>query len=400
MPLSPDTSPFYTYSTKIVEASHPRYPGSVVLDKPTPNAEDYRLVVTYRKYVTTDKDVQGRTPLNLVFCHGNGMNKGLWHYHINKLFIKYRQSKYYVNEVLALDHVNHNDAAIINRGKLGSVYNWSDMAKDIIQIVKHNEWRTFQKPGSLNFLIAHSMSGFASLVVALEEPNLFTAIMPVNPVAHQTEEYRGLIREAYTKWYETNKLIDTFKIPDGVHWKTYIKNWYLKDSFFKRFHPAVLDNMIEDEIPSWYDENTHYNEVQLKHEVSQEYITYFSAFDSVTNKMPVYQGICTPIYHVWAEFDGILPEGVKFIRDNLKDVVIPIDLPGTYHSVNGDNPDLIIEQIDRMINDRIAIADSTFSKNDFGYKKQYGDGYKDSLIKATFKENLPLALEGSFKHKL
>lgn len=398
MPLTPATSPLYTYSLKTTEASHPRHPGSVILETPSPNPEDYRMLLVSRKYITTSKNFEGRTPINIVFLHGNGMNKGMWHYHIDQLYQKYSgSSTYYLNVVIALDAVHAGDSAFLNRKKLGNVIDWNDMARDILQIVKFQEKNVFEVPGAINLAVGHSMSGAALLMASICDPYFFTAVMLVNPVAYHTPEMRSLVQIAYHNWIVRNKIVTKFEIPKGIKWSEHILKYYKKVSFYKEFDDRVLENMIEDEIPDFYDINKDYQEVRMKHDGIGEYIAYFSAYSSVSHAMEMYKTIQTPIYHVWSDGDSVPTEGVEFIRNSIPNVT-KIDLPDTGHSVNGTHPDLTIEKITEMIEDRIEIAEKTSPLNDFGYLKKYGKDYKSKLFELTFSEHIP-DVKGPFYSK-
>lgn len=81
--MQPSCSDLYESKLITVPAAFPRYPGSVILSQPSNNPEDYRLDVCYRKYKTKSY-VSDQPKINIVFLHGNGMNKGIWHYHIDK----------------------------------------------------------------------------------------------------------------------------------------------------------------------------------------------------------------------------------------------------------------------------------------------------------------------------
>ena len=52
------------------------------------------------------------------------MNKGIWHYQIDKLFTMYEVSfpDMHIDTVIAADHVNMGDSANVNRGRNWDMY--------------------------------------------------------------------------------------------------------------------------------------------------------------------------------------------------------------------------------------------------------------------------------------
>ncbi|KAK6198646.1 Alpha/Beta hydrolase protein [Scheffersomyces amazonensis] len=389
MPLNPESSPYYTYSVKVSEASWPRFTGSVVLPTPSSDSNDYKLSIAYRRYETTQssKKIGNKRPINLVFMHGNGMNKGLWHYHIDKIYSHYQDSlnDSYINVVLALDNANENDSAYINSNKLGPVYHWIDGTKDIIAVIKNNEARTFSQQNTINIIIGHSMGGFQSLMASIIEPNLFHAAILINPVLYQTEEYMAACQILYNKWIKHRRVVSQFKF-DGPNknWKKDVEQWFKTKSFFKNFHPQVLSNMIDDATPPRYDPNQAYDEINLKHPATQEYLTYFWGVDSVWQSMDKYKFAKVPIYHISTENDLAPPDHVKLTRELLKNVVIPIDVPKFYHSANAEQPDWALGVIYNSIDDVLAKSPGHII-NDFKYKDILGKDYKDKLYQETFK---------------
>ncbi|KAK6461160.1 Alpha/beta hydrolase family-domain-containing protein [Scheffersomyces coipomensis] len=403
MPLNPETSPYYTYSTKALDASWPRHPGSVVLDTPSSNPKDYRLKIAYRKYETTKSAATkaSRSPINLVFSHGNGMNKGLWHYHIDKIYQHFNSlPDAYINTVIAMDHANQGDSAVYNKEKLGHTYSWIDGARDIVTIVKDHETASFSQENAYNIVVGHSMGGFQALMAGYFEPNLFSAVLGINPVWYKEHSTHQKTKETMTKWLKKNRIASHFKFNGpNKNWKQDIINWYKTKSFYKFFDEQVLLNMLEDDFPEEFDVNKPYEEIKLKHEASQEFITYFGGYNSYMSSSPLYKYVKIPVYHVHSENDLGAPGGVELSRELLKDVVIPIDIPKLLHSMNAEQPDLTLDLIYKVV-DEIISKPPQKSIKDFVWRKELGPDYKSKLVEQEYKEFILEPLTPPKEYKL
>lgn len=380
MHLKPSDSPYYERTLKVKDAANPRAPGLVVLSKPSHLREDYQLKIAYRKYVTTRQIPFNSPRINFLFLHGNGMNKGIWHYQIDKLFTMYEVSfpDMHIDTVIAADHVNMGDSANVNRGKLGHVSDWNDFAKDYIMITKIHERDAFLHPNAFNVVVAHSMGGFIAMQMTAIEPNLFQSSILINPVCVTFPELRHHNLKVYQDWYHRDFVKFYFdNIPEGENWYHKIYEHYTNRSFYRKFHPVVLRNMLEDEIPEMYDRSKYYRTVELKHDGLEDYINYYNSEESITATKSSYEQIRVPTKILCGENDAL----ATFI-DSQKDQELSFAeiqvLEGKYHNMHAESPDLIMS----LVNDFVVTCYKEHPKiTDFEYYKKYGSDYKLILRK-------------------
>lgn len=371
MPLIPETSDNYNYEIVIVDAPLPRYGGSIELEEPSDDDTDYQLKLAYRKY-TTKRKIKGKV-INMVFMHGNGMNKGMYHTYIDKLYADNPQ----LNVCIALDAVNHGDSAVQNKGKLGHIYNWQDGAKDICKVVTVDESKTFLNRNSINMVCGHSMSGFVAAIACLREPNLFDSCMMINPVAHTDDEHKEIFGYVLHGWLKGDLITSEFDIDDG-NWLDQVTTFFKTKSFFKRFDSDILHNLIYDEYNGIYDPKKNYNHVSLKSSRDQQSVVYACRAQTISSALSNYQNIAIPTYHVVGLSDTSTPGAVEFVREQMKNVIIPIDVPNGYHCMNGESPQVILPIIQNAIDE--TVKNHKLKVNDQDDKKRLGDNYTHKSI--------------------
>lgn len=404
--MQPSCSDLYESKLITVPAAFPRYPGSVILSQPSNNPEDYRLDVCYRKYKTKSY-VSDQPKINIVFLHGNGMNKGIWHYHIDKLYNHFKnkeKSEYQLNSVLAIDVATHGDSAAINKDKLGYVYSWIDGSKDIIDIVKNQESKDFFSKNTINILVGHSMGGFQALYTCYLDPELFDCCIPINPVCYMDNETAELHLFVLNMWHESGKIKSHFDIPEGSNWKDVVEHHYKKESFFKKFDSTVMANMLEDEFTDELKNNTNgkYKTIDLNTPSNQEYICYYNAQLFIPQGMKVLDKITTPVYHIVGDNDTAGEKAVKSTRTALQSVLKPIDIVDSTHIVIGENPDLVVNELIKVIDDNIE----THKRNgDTRYKEpklleKHGKDYRNSILDKEFDVYMSASKNGTKLYKL
>lgn len=404
--MQPSSSDLYESSLITVPASFPRYPGAVIIPQTSNKPEDYRLQICYRKYKTKSQ-ISDVPKVNIVFLHGNGMNKGIWHYHVDKLFNHFKRnekSNYQINSVLAIDTANHGDSAAINKDKLGHVYGWYDGSKDVIDIVKKHESEDFFSKNTINLLVGHSMGGFQALYTCYLEPELFDCCIPINPVCYMDDETAELHLFAFNTWYQSGKIKSHFDIPAGSNWKDVIENHYKKESFFKKFDPTVVANMIEDELNGdlKHDNVSERVTVDLNTPAIQEYICYYNSQVFVPHGMEVFDKVTTPVYHVVGDKDTTSENGIQSTRHVLKSVLTPLDIEDSTHLVIGENPDLVvnvlIKAIDQSIDRHQRDGDSRYREEKL--QENYGIDYKNIIMAKEFAAYISASKNGTKLYKL
>ncbi|CAH7689061.1 Alpha/beta hydrolase family-domain-containing protein [Phakopsora pachyrhizi] len=82
----------------------------------------------------TGKNDEGQHPtLTLLLAHANGFHKETWEPTLAQLLVSPAGRR--VEEVWSFDAVNHGDSALINDGNLTYLFDWADMARDMLQFV-------------------------------------------------------------------------------------------------------------------------------------------------------------------------------------------------------------------------------------------------------------------------
>lgn len=391
--MYPDSPGLYTHEVKTVDAVFQREKGSVVLQSPLDKVCDNTLKICYRKYKAKGNgSPRSKTKLNLVFFHGTGMNKGLWHYHIDKLFKFFNSedngTKLHLNVVCAFDAVNHGDSAYLNKEKLGYVSDWRDNSKDVIKVLTEDETATFvEAENKITVMIGHSMGGFVTLYSAFLAPFLFDSCILVNPVCYvHSSEFTDKDIE-FKKWHDKGYMKDEFDIAADRDWKKELEKYFKNESFLRDFHPIVLRNMLEDELPHEIKQTPHksYNKITLHTTVTNQLRTYWGMNKSVPFGMPVYDKIRIPIFHVVADGDIASAAGRSFVRSSLKDVVHAIDIPNAKHLINGQDPDSVTKLFTLILQERELVhARSSVIDEDY-LVKNYGKNYRQVLSDARLK---------------
>lgn len=336
----------YVSSLHTVAASYPRQAGSTLVDE--------RLLLCYRKYVAAIAPSKGNLVVNFVFIHGTGMNKGLWHYHIDKM---YREAPFTVGTVLAPDMVNHGQSAGVNRDNLGYTFDWVDGAYDIVLMLKKESLQT-AGCRNLNILVGHSMGGFLAMYTEYLNPGLFHAVVPINPIVFTSEKSALRSIEVFKGWLKRGYMQDTWPVGPQIAPRQVAEAYFKQESFFKRFHSLVLHHMLEDE---WYEAGQPTGDVlhtYVKTTVANQMVTYLSSLESLKRGMKIFGKVNIPVYHVSSDRDTVIPQAIEFFRETTKKVLHPVDCKG-FHLVNAEDPDLICLILQLVVHERTPDADMT-----------------------------------------
>ncbi|CAG87945.2 DEHA2E09218p [Debaryomyces hansenii CBS767] len=396
--MYPNRPDLYSSEVKAADAVFIRQKGAVLLERSSDSIVDNTLKICYRRYQgKSNESSSTKTKLNLVLFHGTGMNKGLWHYHINKLFEFFNTGKdngtnLHLNVVCAFDAVNHGESAELNKSKLGYLYDWRDSSKDVVKVLTEDEAATFiEAENKMSIIIGHSMGGFVSLYGTYLAPALFDSCILVNPVSHVSpSEYAERDME-FKVWYERNYMKDNFDIQDGNNWYNEIESFLKTKSFYRKFHPTVLANLLEDELPKEVKQSPKaaYNKIKLNTTVEAQLHTYWGMVKSIPCGMPTFREIKVPVFHIVSDFDISSDENRSFMRNNLSQVVQCINFPNSKHLLNGEEPDPLIKlftsiiQGREVIHSRKTVIDEEYLVKKYGknYRKLLSDARLESLIK-------------------
>ncbi|CAH2353440.1 peroxisomal membrane protein Lpx1p [[Candida] railenensis] len=359
---------FNTTSHK-APAAFPRQHGGTLL------STDH-LELAYEKYTTTDNTIPSDfITFNLVFVHGNGMNKSVWKYYVGRLF-EYaattgRSEKWAIKSMVAMDVAVHGDSAILNKGKLGWIYSWDDGARDINALVKHEQQSSgdfIQDPRHRNIIVGHSLGGCQALFAVIFEPTLYDLAFTIDPVAYVTPQ-------AGQKYFKILPLLD--KVYHDTFQSEKDLEKYLRSAFLKNFHPEILDDIIKDE--KYFDEED--GLYKTKASKPQQFAIYMGGPGSIPIVMKLMSAISTPVVHIEAlrgKFNA--PGTSDFIRSAIpKEYLKTIDLDGE-HLINGEDPESILKCIKESLSERAATAATNISSN--YYPEIVYNGDREKIFKS------------------
>lgn len=338
-------SNLYNCELKTVQASFPRYPGSL-----TPGIASDALKISYRRYQPSRACPPGAAKFNLVFLHGTGMNKGIWHYHIDQLYQKCWDLGIHIGVVLAVDTINHGASAVANQGKLGKVLDWRDASYDVARIAEA-ELADFLST-TKNILVGHSMAGLVSLYLSYVRPSLFDACVVLNPVCYLSKQSIESPYEPFITWQQKKYMETEFEVQPHENWREKVESYMRLKSFYRYFDQRVLDYMLEDEYPKLGPEtNSQGTTVQLNTTQRQTLITYYGSIESTRRIAPIFPEIQVPVYRLLSELDSSLEEHRVWLQRAIPSMKT-IALPGEKHLVHGTNPDLIVDKLFGILEQR------------------------------------------------
>ncbi|KAJ8521478.1 hypothetical protein ONZ45_g1827 [Pleurotus djamor] len=212
------------------------------------------------RYVPSNRKGGSGQGVTLFLVHANGFNKEIWETMLRHLLASSYQN---IDEIWSFEAVQTGDAALINNGKLGAIYDWTDNGRDIANFLLHfmppagsssnlptylprvstAETLQRQKNGfSQRKIVAvgHSFGGCTSTLAALTYPSLFSSLILVDPV---------IIKPHYYEDMKDTHIIDMAygAIMRRASWKSRdeAKTLMLKSPFFAAWHPDVLDSYIK-----------------------------------------------------------------------------------------------------------------------------------------------------------
>ncbi|KAH9053618.1 Alpha/Beta hydrolase protein [Lactarius vividus] len=206
-------------------------------------------------------DTSSGTGLTLLLLHANGLHKETFEPTLRHLFKAVdNEKRYQIDEIWALDAVQHGDSGLVNTQNLGSFFIWHDHARDILNFILHflPEEVTYSRlPTNLPrvppeasearkrlgfasrklVVIGHSLGGCAAALAAYSVPTPFSGLIFVDPVirptpavgTHQTQRYvigALLRRSVWQSREEAHSLLS-------------------KSPFFGSWDPDVLRSYVE-----------------------------------------------------------------------------------------------------------------------------------------------------------
>ncbi|ONH69789.1 Peroxisomal membrane protein LPX1 [Cyberlindnera fabianii] len=366
--LATVSAAMYDRYTKVVEAEFPR----IRLHSTIPTGAPLAIVFDHFR-LHRDRVSEFRQHVNLYFVPGTGMIKSIWRYHIKRLF-EYSENNpdlpWQLVNCIALDHVNHGDSAVENAGVLGWEYDWREGSHDLIQVVK-----SLRLTGT-NIAIGHSMGGFQTIYSTLISPQMFKFVIVFEPVTHGTELESEIFRKKIIP--AVARVIQT-EFKNEKEYETYMR----KKSIFRKFKKEILDEFIETEKIVHRD-----GTVSMKTSKEAHIICYCAAALIFPQGLQFIRNSQTKIVSVYGELAKWTPkESVQQVKDIIESK--PGSefkmVPGAEHLLTAELPDLTIEKIIEILNDRVKkenIEKGKFDrkKYDETFKLNYNAVYGDVLL--------------------
>ncbi|KAG9092316.1 hypothetical protein FS749_015837 [Ceratobasidium sp. UAMH 11750] len=198
--------------------------------------------------------------VTLIVAHATGFHKEIWDTTFRFIISTLESSSHspHITEIWAIDAANHGDSAVLNDGKLGDVYEWSDHTRDIanfmvnylpeiptecaaarLPLVPENVSRLRLGRGFASRTVVglgHSFGGCTLMRAALHLPHLFSGIILVDPVIYPS--YAA--RDKGVKDLTRSALARRDQWPDHETAKAGL----LKSPFFRAWHPDVFSDYV------------------------------------------------------------------------------------------------------------------------------------------------------------
>ncbi|ELU38642.1 alpha/beta hydrolase family domain-containing protein [Rhizoctonia solani AG-1 IA] len=215
---------------------------------------DATMWMVANRYVPNRHRTNNSPGVTVMLSHATGFHKEIWETTLRYL-LSTPQGQVSIDEIWALDAVNHGDSALLNKENLGEIFEWSDHARDILnflgnylpdriennQLVRNLERvpdQTTQSRLKSGFPhrkivgIGHSFGGCTLARAVLDSPSLFSSIILLDPVIYPSYALRGPGIDALTR----GALIRREQWPD----RESAQGGFLNSPFFQAWHPDVL----------------------------------------------------------------------------------------------------------------------------------------------------------------
>ncbi|GAB1520382.1 hypothetical protein RhiTH_003457 [Rhizoctonia solani] len=243
---------------------------------------DATMWMVANRYVPNRHRTNNSPGVTVMLSHATGFHKEIWETTLRYL-LSTPQGQASIDEIWALDAVNHGDSALLNKENLGEIFEWSDHARDILnflgnylpdriennQLVRNLERvpdQTTQSRLKSGFPhrkivgIGHSFGGCTLARAVLDSPSLFSSIILLDPVIYPSYALRGPGIDALTR----GALIRREQWPD----RESAQGGFLNSPFFQAWHPDVLADYAQ------YGTNQDEQGVRLKCSGYQEAVTF------------------------------------------------------------------------------------------------------------------------------
>lgn len=225
----------------------------------TPESQPTVLWTALNRYVRTDTG--SGTGLTLLLLHANGLHKETFEPTLRHLLETADNDKrYQIDEIWALDAVQHGDSGLVNAENLGSLFIWSDHARDILNFILHflpeeatppalpthllrvpaeasKARKRFGFASRKLVVVGHSLGGCAAALAAYSVPAPFSGLILIDPVIEPTALDGSQRLRRYVVGALSRRSV----------WQTREEAYSLlsKFPFFGSWDPDVLRNYVE-----------------------------------------------------------------------------------------------------------------------------------------------------------
>lgn len=347
-----------TKSTHTINAAYPRsHPNSTM----SPNDQ---LKIVYERFQKATEREHKKHKVNILFAHGNGMNRNIWKYYVNKIF-EYVDNNvtvpFEINKIITFDSINHGDSAIANEYKLGVSFQWLDNAKDIIEIIKAERINLDAKL----ILVGHSFGGCSALMSNLFAPDLIDSVIAIDPVIFDVKFNNSKLSKSQQKVSSSQSMkYSLHKLSKGL--SVFQQNYETKEdiylafsqsSTFKNFNKQILKDMIDGDIIK---DDTD-NKFHFKTTYEQQMIVFASSSFTIRLFHLLAADLTNKILFLVAKDSKFF--NFERFSDIKKDNITLSIVPQGGHLVHCEFPDICIEKIMAFIGNRFTNAnDDHFEK--------------------------------------
>ncbi|RXW19272.1 hypothetical protein EST38_g6587 [Candolleomyces aberdarensis] len=225
------------------------------------------------RYVRKDLSPSNRTGLTLFVAHANGFPKEIWEPTLATLLSS--PAGHAIDEIWCWEAVQHGDAALINHGSLSRYFDWQDNTRDILNFFTNflpTEASAAPLPLHLTripeaesdrrrasgfqfrrlMIVGHSYGGCTSTLATENYPQLVDSLVLVDPVI--PKPFVSKESFAVSEGKTDGLLIASLSRRDTWNTREEVLSSYLKNPFFRAWHPSVLKIYIEAGIYDTTDE--------------------------------------------------------------------------------------------------------------------------------------------------
>ncbi|SCU83403.1 LAMI_0C03070g1_1 [Lachancea mirantina] len=321
-------STIYKKETKTGKAIFPRSDRNSTLDF----TRD-RLEIVYDVFTARDGNQQqdGAPCINLVFLHPSGMSRVIWEDYLQDFF--QHSTSWTVGKIILLDQVNHGDSGVINKNKLGSIYDWSDGSRDVCEIASKELFSQNGDNNGFNIVIGHSMGGFQALGCGVLYPGLFDLIICIEPVVlmkniHNPENVTKIPIAFHDGLW--SKMTDQFN--DLNHFEKFL----CKGSFY-----VTAQENVRDRISDFEKMTLENGTIKTKMDKYQHMITYLCLRPYASWLMGNLRFLTPAVVCLYGEKSKWCPkENRELLKREIKNYKEE-DLVGADHLVTIENPELL-----------------------------------------------------------